>query len=92
MSSDPVGGYTLFPSTLTRADLIEVTLKAMELEPDEFQVGLPEDGFPRFPSEGYPLRTEEPPERALALLSQEECGVIEGKGSISGLKTSSNRS
>lgn len=80
MSSDPVGGYILFPTTLTRADLIAVTLKAMELASGEFEVLLPEDGFPRLPEDGYPLRTVEPPERALALLAQEESGVIAGKG------------
>jgi hypothetical protein len=80
MSSDPVGGYTLFSSTLSRADLIAVTMKAMELGPDEFLVRLAEDGFPRFSHEGYPFRTEEPPDRALTLLAQEESGVIEGQG------------
>lgn len=80
MSSDPVGGYILFPSMLTRADLIAVALKAMRLTPDEFQVRLFEGGSPCFPDAGYPFRTEEPPERALTLLAQEECGVIEGRG------------
>ena len=80
MSSDVVGGYILFPPTLKRTELIALTLKALELGPDEFQVRLPEDGFPRFSGEGYPFRTEESPERALMLLAQEESGVIEGKG------------
>ncbi len=83
MSANMVGGYVIFPSTLARADLITVTLKSMELGPEEFQVGLPDDGFPRLPSEGFPLRHEEPLERALILLAQEESGVIEGEGSKS---------
>jgi hypothetical protein len=79
MSSDPIGGYILSP--LTRADLIAVTLKAMELAPDEFEVRLPEDGSPLLPEEGFPFRTEDPPERALTLLAQEKSGVIKGKDS-----------
>lgn len=82
--SDFVGGYILFPSALSRADLIAVTLRAMELLPNEFEVRLPdEDGLPRIPADGYPFRTEEPPERALALLAKEESGLIEGKVSKS---------
>jgi hypothetical protein len=82
MSSDPIGGYILFPAALARADLIAVTLKAMELAPDEFEVRLPEeDGTPLIPEEGFPFRTEEPPERALALLAQEKGGVIQGRAS-----------
>jgi hypothetical protein len=83
MGGNMVGGYLIFPSSLTRADLIAVTLKAMELEPDEFEARLPDDGYPRFPSDGFPFRTEQPPARALALLAQEESGVINGKGSKS---------
>ncbi len=84
MSSDPVGGYILFPPTLSRADLIAVTLRTMELIPDEFEVRLPdEDGLPRTGADGYPFRTEEPPERALTLLAKEESGLIEGKASKS---------
>ncbi|MBV9671260.1 MAG: hypothetical protein JO076_00340, partial [Verrucomicrobia bacterium] len=79
--SDLVGGYLLFPSTLRRVDLIAITLQAMELGPGEFEVKLPEDGQPRTATDGYPFRTEEPPEQALALLAQEESGVIEGKES-----------
>ena len=82
MSSDPVGGYILFPATLTRADLIAVILESMELAPDEFEVRLPEeDGFPRLPEDGFPFRTEEPVEYALDLLAQEESGVLVGRGS-----------
>jgi hypothetical protein len=81
MSSDPIGGYILFPADLARADLIAITLKAMELAPDEFEVRLPEDGIPLLPEEGFPFRTEEPPERALALLAQEPSGVIQGRDS-----------
>lgn len=84
MSSDPIGGYILFPSILARADLIVITLKAMELAPDEFEVRLPEDEYPLFPEEGFPFRTEEPPERALSLLAQEKGGVIKGTGLKSG--------
>ena len=80
MSYDPAGGYTLFPSSLTRGEVIALTVKAMEVGPDEFEVGLSEDGFPRFAGEGYPLRKEEPLQRAVALLAEEECGVIEPKG------------
>ncbi len=84
MSRDPVGGYILFPPALSRAELITVTLQAMEPGPDEFEVRLPEeDGLPRIPADGYPFRIEEPPEHALALQAQEESGVIEGKGSKS---------
>ncbi len=80
MSSDPVGGYLIFPSTLSRADLIAVTLQAMELGPEEFEVRLPdEEGFPRLPEEGFPFRTVEPPERALALLAEVESGVINSR-------------
>jgi hypothetical protein len=86
MSSDPIGGYTLFPTTLTRTGLIAMTLKAMELVPDEFEVLLPRDGSPRLPEEGFPYRTEESPARALELLAQEESGVIEGK-SLRGAET-----
>ncbi len=77
---DFVGGYILFPPTLSRTNLITLTLQAMELGPEEFEVRLPEDGLPRTATDGYPFRTEQPPERALALLAQEESGVIEGKG------------
>jgi hypothetical protein len=35
MSPGPVGGYTVFPATLTRAELIAVTLEALELVPEE---------------------------------------------------------
>jgi hypothetical protein len=78
--TDLVGGYILFPPGLKRSDLITLTLQAMELAPGEFEVRLPEDGLPRLPEDGYPFRTEKPVERALALLAQEESGVIEGKG------------
>ncbi|MBV9391211.1 MAG: hypothetical protein JOY96_04885 [Verrucomicrobia bacterium] len=82
--SDLVGGYILFPPTLSRTDLITGTLQAMELVPDEFEVRLPEeDGLPRLPEDGFPFRTEQPPEYALTLLAQEESGVIKGKGSKS---------
>lgn len=80
MSSNLIGGPVLFPTAAKRADLITLTLRAMELGQDEFQVRLCEDGFPRFSGEGYPFRTEEPQSRALTLLAQEECGVIEGAG------------
>jgi hypothetical protein len=83
MSYDPVGGYVLFPPTLTRADVITVTLKAMELGPDRFEILLPEDGFPRFPHEGFPVLAEEPSEEAIAHLTREESGVVEGKGAQS---------
>ncbi len=75
MSSEPVVSYLIFPSTLSRANLIAVTLQAMELGPEEFEVRLPRR------ADGFPLQTEEPLERALAFLAQVENGVIEGKGS-----------
>lgn len=78
MSSGPVGGYILFPSTLAKADLIAITLHAMELAPDEFDVGLYDEGV--YSEDGYPFRAEEPLERALMLLAQEEGGLIDGKG------------
>jgi len=78
---DFVGGYILFPPTLERASLIASTLQAMELIPDEFEVRLPEDDYPLTSGEGFPLRREEPSERALALLAEEKSGVIDGRGS-----------
>ncbi|BCL80905.1 hypothetical protein ccbrp13_33700 [Ktedonobacteria bacterium brp13] len=83
MSYDPVGGYVLFPPTLARVDLIAVTLKAMELGLDEFEVLLPEDGLPLFPSEGFPVLPGGSSEQAVEHLAQEESGVIEGKGTKS---------
>jgi hypothetical protein len=72
MSRDPVGGYTVFPATLTRADLIAVTLEALERAPEEVQAQVFHDDEYSLPDYGYPLRTVD-----LAVLAEKKSGVLE---------------
>ena len=78
MSYDPVGGYVVFPSTLARADVIAVTVRTMELGPDEFEILLPGEDSPPFPDD-FPSRANEPFEQAVVHLAQVESWAIENK-------------
>ena len=64
-----LGGYLLFPSTQTYADLVRVTLQAMELTPADVKVLLPREGFALPPSTGLPT------EEALGTLVQTGGGL-----------------
>ena len=50
-----LGGYLLFPSTQTYADLVRVTLQAMELTPTDVEISLPHEGFAFPPSTDLPI-------------------------------------
>jgi hypothetical protein len=64
-----LGGYLLFPSTQTYADLGRVTLQAMELIPADVKVALPREGF------AIPSWSDLPVEDALNNLDQHGGGI-----------------
>lgn len=64
-----LGGYLLFPSTQSYADLMHVVLQAMELTIADIEVLLPREGY------ASPLVTDVPVEQALVELGQRGGGM-----------------